>query len=247
MNKQGRRADFVPRDSSMPPNSWRCHRCDRRYASQKTLARHEKDVHGIGVTTVKKYPCPRCPSKMFSRRSELREHYQAVHPGADQDDADEADAVMVSIPRTMPNQSREQSKEPPSANQEHEKLSRRSEDSHSPSINMTSREQSRDRSLPSSSPPPPKRIAYGPIPQVKQSEIIQVEQPEVIQGEQPPEVQVNTIKKPTEVVRIEPRAEDSHANQPISASQLKAMAPGSRLIKIVEKTTTTTEREYVFQ
>ena len=170
------------------------------------------------------------------------------HPGgtSDQDNADEADAVMVSVPRPVAT-SREQSKEPPSASQEHEKLSRPSEDSHSPSTSMTNRERSRDRSLPSSSSQP-KRIAYGPSPQSKQQEVIHLEQPEMIQGEQPPEVQVNTIKKPTEVVRIESqRPEDSHANQPISASQLKAMAPGSRLIKIVEKTTTTTEREYVFQ
>ena len=57
----------------------------------------------------------------------------------------------------------------------------------------------------------------------------------MIQVEQPPEV--IQVKKPTEVVHVEKRPEDSHvpdANQPISASQLKVMAPGSRLIKIRE-------------
>ena len=47
------------------------------------------------------------------------------HPGgtSDQDNADEADAVMVSVPRPVAT-SREQSKDPPSTSKEHEERSR---------------------------------------------------------------------------------------------------------------------------
>ena len=74
------------------PNTFRCPKCERRFATKANMARHDKVQHGEKTF---KYRCPRSPARHFSKRAQLREHYTQEHPELDSDEVDDVELTEV--------------------------------------------------------------------------------------------------------------------------------------------------------
>jgi uncharacterized C2H2 Zn-finger protein len=89
---QGSLATFKPRDEARAPNMFKCKQCERKFGYQKNLTRHVKQFHGPKTY---RFACPWTPARQFSRRSDLRVHYQAQHPEADEEEVDDMEMIEI--------------------------------------------------------------------------------------------------------------------------------------------------------
>ena len=85
-------AIFEPRDHAASVNSWPCSQCDHRFSTSANRKRHQRDQHNLDTP---RYACPFSPTRMYSRRGDLRVHYESSHPETDVDDVDEVESIIV--------------------------------------------------------------------------------------------------------------------------------------------------------